>query len=138
LLDEAGQCQGALGVVLEALILTADMRQKGLPPYRLSRSNTCHMYWTVAQMVAHHTSGGCDLNPGDLLGSGTISAPEPGGFGSLLEITRGGKDPVALPSGETRRFLEDGDEIILRARAERQGAASIGFGECRARILPAA
>jgi fumarylacetoacetase len=138
LLDEADQCQGALGVVLEALILTADMRQKGLPPYRLSRSNTCHMYWTMAQMVAHHTSGGCDLNPGDLLGSGTISAPEPGGFGSLLEITRGGKDPVALPSGETRRFLEDGDEIILRARAERQGAASIGFGECRARILPAA
>ena len=95
------------------------------------------MYWTVAQMVTHHTSGGCDLHPGDLLGSGTISAPDAGGFGSLLEVTRGGQQPITLASGETRSFLEDGDEIILRAHAHRPGAVSIGFGECRAVITPA-
>ncbi|MFD1109096.1 fumarylacetoacetase [Pseudoroseomonas ludipueritiae] len=138
LLDAADQREGAFDLQLEALILTPAMRQQGLAPHRLALSSTRHMYWTVAQMVAHHTSNGCDLNPGDLLGSGTLSAPEAGGFGSLLETTRGGQDPVALPSGETRRFLEDGDEVILRARATRPGAAPIGFGECRARILPAA
>jgi fumarylacetoacetase len=113
------------------------MREKGMPPHRLALSNARHMYWTVAQMVAHHSSNGCDLNPGDLLGSGTISAPGTGGFGSLLEATRGGKEPIQLPSGETRRFLEDGDEIILRARGARDGFAGIGFGDCRAVILPA-
>jgi fumarylacetoacetase len=138
LLDAADQREGAFDLQLEVLISTPAMREKGLPPHRVSLSNTRHMYWTVAQMVAHHTSGGCDLNPGDLLGSGTISAPEASGCGSLLETTRAGQEPVTLPSGETRRFLEDGDEVILRARAARPGAASIGFGECRARILPAA
>jgi fumarylacetoacetase len=138
LLDEADQRHGAFDLELEVLILTPAMREKGMAPHRIALSNTRHMYWTVAQMVAHHASGGCNLNPGDLLGSGTISAPEPSGFGSLLESTRAGKDAVPLPSGETRRFLEDGDEIILRARAARGGAAPIGFGECRARILPAA
>jgi len=137
LLDEADQRQGAFDIQLEVLISTPLMREKGLPPHRLSRSNTRHMYWTVAQMVAHHTSGGCNLNPGDLLGSGTISAPDAAGFGSLLETTRAGKEPVTLSSGETRSFLKDGDEIVLRARAVRDGAVSIGFGECRARILPA-
>ena len=137
LLDAADQARGALALALEVLISTAEMRRQGLPPHRLSRSDTRHMYWTVAQMVAHHTSGGCDLNPGDLLGSGTLSAPEAAGCGSLLESTRGGREPIALPSGESRRFLEDGDEILLRARAARPGAATIGFGECRARILPA-
>lgn len=134
--DEADQARGALDLSLEVLILTEQMRREGLPPHRLALSSTRHMYWTVAQMVAHHTSNGCDLHPGDLLGSGTLSAPDPSGFGSLLESTRGGQEPVALPSGESRRFLEDGDEIILRARAVRDGAASIGFGDCRARILP--
>ncbi|MFC7610661.1 fumarylacetoacetate hydrolase family protein [Teichococcus aestuarii] len=119
------------------LILTPRMREQGLPPHRLARSGSRHMYWTVAQMLAHHTSNGCNLNPGDLLGTGTLSAPEAEGLGSLLESTQGGRVPVALPGGETRRFLEDGDEIILRARACRAGAAPIGFGECRARILPA-
>ncbi|MBO1074605.1 fumarylacetoacetase (plasmid) [Roseomonas marmotae] len=138
LLDEADQRRGAFDLVLEVLISTSAMREKGLAPHRVALSNTRHMYWTVAQMVAHHTSGGCDLNSGDLLGSGTVSAPDASGFGSLLETTRAGKEPVQLPSGETRRFLEDGDEVILRARAARPGAASIGFGECRARILPAA
>ncbi|MGY4802717.1 fumarylacetoacetase [Teichococcus aerofrigidensis] len=138
LLDQADQNGGAFGMALEVLIQTAQMREQGLPPHRLALSDTRHMYWTVAQMVAHHTSNGCDLNPGDLLGSGTISAPGPEGVGSLLEATRGGREPIALPSGETRRFLEDGDEIILQARARKDGAAGIGFGECRARILPAA
>lgn len=138
LLDDADQRGGGFDIALEVLIETAAMRQAGLPPQRLALSNTRHMYWTVAQMVAHHTSGGCDLNPGDLFGSGTLSAPDPQGFGSLLETTQGGKVPVALPGGETRRFLEDGDAVILRARAARQGTAGIGFGECRARILPAA
>jgi fumarylacetoacetase len=138
LLDAADQRQGAFDLQLEVLVSTPAMREQGMAPHRVCLSGTRHMYWTVAQMVAHHTSGGCDLNPGDLLGSGTLSAPEAGGFGSLLETTRAGKEPVALPSGEVRRFLEDGDEVILRARAARPGAASIGFGECRARILPTA
>jgi fumarylacetoacetase len=137
LLDAADRASGAFELGLEVLILTARMREAGLPPHRLSLSSTRHMYWTVAQLVAHHTSGGCDLNPGDLFGSGTLSAPEASGLGSLLEMTGGGKQPVTLPNGEARRFLEDGDEIILRARAARPGAAGIGFGECRARILPA-
>ena len=96
------------------------------------------MYWTVAQFVAHHTSNGCNLAPGDLFGSGTISAPTEDGFGSLLEISQGGKKTLTLASGETRTFLQDGDEIILRGRAERNGFATIGFGECRAVIQPAA
>jgi fumarylacetoacetase len=95
------------------------------------------MYWTPAQMVAHHSCNGCNLAPGDLLGTGTISAPGEEGFGSLLETTRGGKKPIALASGEERRFLEDGDEVVLRARARREGFAAIGFGECRGAVLPA-
>jgi fumarylacetoacetase len=137
LLDEADQRAGALDVELEVLLLTQGMRAAGRPPHRLSLSGTRHMYWTVAQMVAHHTSNGCDLRPGDLLGSGTISAPAREGYGSLLETTAGGREPVALPDGETRAFLEDGDEVLLRARARREGAATIGFGECRAVVLAA-
>ena len=137
LLDEADQRAGAFDLELEVLLATARMREQGLPPHRVSLSNTRHMYWTVAQMIAHHTSNGCNLQPGDLLGSGTISAPDPTGFGSLLETTRGGREPLVLPSGESRRFLEDGDEVTLRLRARRDGAAPIGFGECRAIILPA-
>ena len=95
------------------------------------------MYWTAAQMVAHHSCNGCNLAPGDLLGTGTISAPGEEGLGSLLETTQGGKRPIALASGEERRFLEDGDEEVLRARARRQGFATIGFGECRGAVLPA-
>jgi fumarylacetoacetase len=106
-----------------------------MPPHRLSRGQASGLYWTPAQLVAHHTCNGCNLQPGDLLGTGTISTTE--GFGSLLEITRGGKEPVTLPSGETRRFLEDGDEVFLSARARREGFATIGFGECRGVITPA-
>ncbi|WP_416770481.1 fumarylacetoacetase [Pseudomonas sp. RHF3.3-3] len=137
LLDPRDQETGALDIELEVLLQTEAMREQQLPPLRLALSNTLHMYWTVAQMVAHHSVNGCQLQPGDLFGSGTLSGPEAGQFGSLLEITEGGKKVVELPSGEVRRFLEDGDEVILRARCHREGFASIGFGECRGRILPA-
>lgn len=137
LLDAADQAGGAFDVVLESLLLTPAMREAGLPPHRLAVSNTRYMYWTAAQMVAHHSSNGCNLQPGDLFGSGTISAPTADGRGCLLEMTFGGRDAVTLPSGETRRFLADGDEVILRARAEKPGAAPVGFGECRGRVLPA-
>jgi len=132
LYDEADQREGALGVQLEVSLSTRRMREAGLAPHRLSLGSALDLYWTPAQFVAHHASNGCDLRPGDLFGSGTISAPTADGLGSLLEITQGGKTPIALPSGETRRFLEDGDEIAFRARAQREGFAAIGFGECRA------
>ena len=105
---------------------------------RLRRKGSAtSMYWTIAQIVAHHASNGCNLNPGDLLGTGTISAPDREGFGSLLELTTGGSEPIQLPNGERRGFLEDGDEIIMRASAAADGFVTIGFGECRAVILPA-
>jgi fumarylacetoacetase len=135
--DEGDQGDGALDLALEVFIHTAGLREKGLPPHRLSSGNARHLYWTVAQMVAHHSCNGCDLHAGDLFGSGTISGATPDSYGSLLEITNGGRQPLALDSGETRRFLEDGDEIILRARASREGAATIGFGDCRGTVLPA-
>ena len=95
------------------------------------------MYWTAAQLVAHHSVNGCQLQPGDLFGSGTLSGPDQSQLGSLLEITEGGKHPVKLASGEVRKFLEDGDEIIFRARCKREGFASIGFGECRGKVVAA-
>jgi fumarylacetoacetase len=101
----------------------------------LCRSNLRFLYWTFAQMVAHHTSNGCNLRPGDLIASGTVSGPEADSRGCLLESTRGGKDPARLPTGESRRFLEDGDEVVLKGRCERPGFASIGFGECRGVIV---
>ncbi|MBL6078441.1 fumarylacetoacetase [Belnapia sp. T18] len=137
LLDEVDQREGAFDLELEVLLETPGLRERGLPPHRLGLSSTRHMYWTVAQMVAHHASNGCNLQSGDLLGSGTLSGPEDSALGSLLEITRGGKHPLLLASGEERRYLEDGDALVLRARARREGFASIGFGECRGSILPA-
>jgi len=137
LFDEQDQQQGALDIELEVLLLTAAMRDKGQPAQRIALSSTKNMYWTVAQMVAHHSVNGCSLQPGDLFGSGTLSGSTPESLGSLLEITQGGKLPLELPSGETRTFLQDGDEIILKARCRRDGQASIGFGECRGRVMPA-
>ncbi|HET9798749.1 MAG TPA: fumarylacetoacetate hydrolase family protein, partial [Gemmatimonadaceae bacterium] len=102
----------------------------GAPPFRVSRARFDRMYWTFAQMVAHHTSNGCNLRPGDLLASGTVSGPSPESRGSLLERTWRGTEPLALPSGESRRFLEDGDEVIMRGMCERSGFRRIGFGEC--------
>ncbi|NKC30030.1 fumarylacetoacetase [Falsiroseomonas selenitidurans] len=133
--DEDDQENGALALELEVWLMTPGLAKAGLPAHRLSLGDARGLYWTPAQMVAHHACGGCNLQPGDLLGSGTISIP--GGDGSLLEISQGGRKPLELPSGETRRFLEDGDEVTLRARAVREGFASIGFGDCTGRILPA-
>jgi len=137
LLDQADQESGALDIELEVLLITPALKRKGLPPHRLALSNTRHMYWTPNQMIAHHTMGGCNLRPGDLFGTGTISAPDSDGFGSILETTQGGTNPILLASAEERRFLEDGDEVVLRAHGNRTGYVSIGFGECRATILPA-
>ncbi|MEB0044309.1 MULTISPECIES: fumarylacetoacetase [unclassified Pseudomonas] len=137
LFDTRDQATGAFDIELEVLLLTETMRQQNLPAERLTLSNTQHMYWTVAQLVAHHSVNGCQLQAGDLFGSGTLSGPESGQFGSLLEITEGGKKPIQLASGEVRKFLEDGDEVILRARCRRDGFVSIGFGECRGTVLSA-
>ena len=135
--SETDQAEGAFDIILEVAILTEQMRAAKHPPHRLSTGNTRHAYWTMAQLVAHHSSNGCDLAPGDLFGSGTLSGPTPDSLGSLLEITEGGRKPITLPNGETRRFLEDGDEIFLSARAEKPGVATIGFGACCAKVLPA-
>lgn len=137
LLDARDQANGAFDIELEVLLRTARMREQNLPAHRLALSNTLNMYWTVAQLIAHHSVNGCALQPGDLFGSGTLSGPTPGSYGSLLEISEGGKHPVQLPSGEQRKFLEDGDEVILRARCVREGVASIGFGECRGTVVAA-
>lgn len=133
----ANRAQGAIDVELEVLLLTPRMAAQGLAPHALSRSNFTDAYWTVAQLVAHHTVNGCNLQSGDLLGTGTLSGPQPEQAGSLLELTQGGKQPVALPNGETRTFLEDGDTVILRAFCERPGARRIGFGECRGTVIAA-
>ena len=137
LLDAHDQAHGALDIELEVLLLTASMREQNLPAQRLGLSNSLNMYWTAAQLVAHHSVNGCQLQPGDLFGSGTLSGPDQSQLGSLLEITEGGKHPVELASGEVRKFLEDGDEIIFRARCKREGFASIGFGECRGKVVAA-
>ncbi len=137
LTDPADQAGGGLDIDLEMLLLTAGMKASGLPPERLSSSSTRHLYWTVAQMVAHHSSNGCDLRPGDLFGTGTISGPDASSYGSLLEITSDGRAPLRLASGQTRTFLEDGDEVLLRARAHRPGLPAIGFGDCRATVVAA-
>jgi len=133
----ANRERGQIDIALQVLIQTEAMRAKGLPPAELSRSNFRDAYWSVAQMLAHHSSGGCNLQTGDLLGTGTQSGPESGQGGSLLELSQGGKQPVSLPGGETRSFLQDGDTLILRAHCERAGAQRIGFGECRGTVLPA-
>ena len=135
--SDADQSTGALALDLDVLIQTAAMRDAGIPPQVLTRSEARHMYWTFAQIVTHHASSGCNLQTGDLLGTGTLSGDRPGTEGSLLELSAGGKKPVSLPNGEERSFLLDGDEIILRARAEKEGFASIGFGDCRGKIFAA-
>ena len=137
LLDAADQAGGALAIELEVLLVTPSMRKQRLGAHRLSIGSSLNLYWTPAQLVAHHASNGCNLNPGDLLGTGTISSPGMDGCGSLLEITQGGRAPITLPSGEERRFLEDGDEVVMLARAVKPGAAPIGFGACRGVVVPA-
>ena len=137
-LDEGdARATAALDIALEACLETARMRERNQPPARLSVSSFKHAYWTVAQMIAHHSSNGCPLQPGDLFGTGTQSGPAHEEAGSLLELSLGGKQPIELPDGETRTFLEDGDAVVLRAHCERAGFARIGFGDCRGEVLPA-
>jgi fumarylacetoacetase len=131
------RAHGGIDLRLEVLLSSRRMRERGQPPVSLSRSRLADLYWTLAQMVAHHSSNGCNLRPGDLVASGTVSGRERDSRGCLLELTWRGAEPLSLPSGEERRFLEDGDEVILRGHCLREGFARIGFGECRGVIAPA-
>jgi fumarylacetoacetase len=135
--DAANQALGGFAITLEVAIHTARMREQGMPPARVSRSDFSRMYWTLGQLVTHHASSGCNLRPGDLLGSGTVSGPTREERGCLLELSWRGKEPIALPSGESRTFLEDGDEVVMTGWCEAPGAVRIGLGECRGRLLPA-
>jgi fumarylacetoacetase len=137
-LNGAGdQASGGVDITFEVLLATEKMRAAGAAPFRLSTSSFATIYWTIAQMVAHHTSNGCNLEIGDLMGSGTCSGPQDESRGCLLELTTRGRNPIALPNGETRGFLQDGDEVIFRAHCEGAGRARIGFGECRGVVAPA-
>jgi fumarylacetoacetase len=135
--SQANRESGAIDVTLSVELQTAVMHAAGVPAEQLMRSNFRDSYWTLAQLVAHHTVNGCNLQTGDLFGSGTQSGPNPGQGGSLLELTQGGKQPLRLKSGETRAFLEDGDTVVLRGYCGREGFRRIGFGECTGTVLPA-
>jgi len=137
LTDAADQRAGGYAIGTEMFLGSAPMRAKKLAPVRLSKCSFRDAYWTPAQIVAHQTSNGCNLQPGDLLGSGTLSGTGPGTAGSLLELTQAGKQPLQLPGGETRAFLADGDELIQRGRCEAEGAVAIGFGEAAGIVKPA-
>ncbi|MFY9852861.1 MAG: fumarylacetoacetase, partial [Terracidiphilus sp.] len=131
LLSDSDRAHGGLDLWLEASITSVQMRQSGIPPVVLGRSNARDLYWTLAQMLAHHASNGCNLRPGDLLATGTVSGADKSALGCLLELTWRGKEPVSLPTGELRRFLEDGDEVTLRGFCEREGFRRIGLGICQ-------
>ena len=127
-----------LEITLEVFLLTTAMRARGDRPAQVSRVDFAEaMYWTPSQLVTHHASNGCNLGPGDLLGSGTISGPTPDSRGCLLERTRRGSEPWVLPDGETRKFLDDGDQVIMRGHAQRAGVVTIGFGECAGVVVAA-
>ncbi|MGH8631462.1 MAG: fumarylacetoacetase [Burkholderiales bacterium] len=129
--------RAAVDIRLETWLETGKMRAAGAAPALLAKTSFRHAYWTIGQLVTHHASNGCNLRPGDLLGTGTQSGPVPEEAGSLLELTGGGKKAIRVPNGETRTFLEDGDAVILRAYCEREGFVRIGFGQCVGRVLPA-
>ena len=113
------------------------MRAAGEQAALVSQTNYKHAYWTAAQMVTHHTVNGCNLQPGDLLGTGTLSGPTLDQAAAMIELTTGGKNPINLPNGEKRTWLEDGDSVVLRGWCEKPGAARVGFGECEGTVLPA-
>jgi fumarylacetoacetase len=136
--SESERTAGGLNAFLEVYLMSGEMRDRGMNPMRLSRAAFSGMYWTVGQMLAHHASNGCNLKAGDLLASGTVSGPDRDSRGCLLELTWRGAEPLALPTGEERRFLQDGDEVIMKGSLEMRGRPRIGFGECRGVILPAA
>ena len=133
----ADEARGGLAITMEVYLSSERMRSSGLEPTLLSRAPFSEMYWTVAQMLTHHASNGCNMRPGDLLASGTVSGPSEDQRGCLLELTSRGARPLELPTGEERRFLQDGDEVIMRGFCEAPGWRRIGFGECRGTILPA-
>ena len=133
----ANSAQGAMDIQLEVLLQTQTMRQQDQAATRLTHTSYRHAYWTVAQIVAHHTVNGCNLQPGDLMGTGTLSGPTLDEAGALIELTVGGKQPLTLPNGESRTYLEDGDAVVLRGWCEKPGAARIGFGQCVGTVLPA-
>ncbi|WP_370280965.1 fumarylacetoacetase [Pontibacterium sp.] len=135
--SEQNRNEGAFDIQLEVLLESEKMRAEGQAPAKLSESSFVHSYWTVAQMVAHHTVNGCNMKPGDFFGSGTQSGPQHDEAGSLLELTRGGKEALTLENGESRTFLEDGDAVIMRGFCAKEGAARIGFGEVVGTVLPA-
>lgn len=136
LYSEDNETLGGVDLRLEVLLNTESMRAKGMDDHRLSQGNFRDMYWTMAQMLTHHSSNGCNLRPGDLLASGTVSGPEKQNRGCMLELSWRGSEPIELPTGEERKFLQDGDEVVLRGRCEADGVVGIGFGECRGRVLP--
>jgi len=136
--SDRDQREGGIDLTIEVFINSSRMRESGLRPYRVSRASFSDMYWTTAQMLAHHASNGCNLRTGDLLASGTVSGPDEGSQGCLLELTRRGASPITLPSGEARKFLQDGDEVIMRGFLECEGGARIGTGECSGRVVAAA
>lgn len=136
--SEHNRSAGAFDIRLEALLQTPAMREAGQPGHRLCATSYRHAYWTIAQMVTHHTVNGCNLQPGDLFGSGTLSGPTLDQAGALIELTQGGKQPITLPNGEQRTFLEDGDSVTFSGWCEAPGAARIGFGLCEGTVLPAA
>ncbi|QOF78923.1 fumarylacetoacetase [Variovorax sp. 38R] len=132
----SNRASGALDITLEVLLQTAKMRADGVAPVRLTLGNTTEAaYWTAAQLITHHTVNGCNLQPGDLLGSGTLSGPKPDQAGSLIELTLGGKQPITLANGEKRTFLEDGDTLVMRGWCEREGAVRIGLGEVTGTVV---
>jgi fumarylacetoacetase len=133
--DDSDQRHGGIDVALSVQLSSEKMRAERVEPVEILHSNAMHLYWTPAQMLAHHASGGCDMTSGDLLGTGTISGPTRNQLSSLLELTFGGTEPVALPDGEQRAFLQDGDEIVFRGRCSRPGYVSIGFGSCAGRVV---
>jgi fumarylacetoacetase len=135
--DPRNRDTGAIDIQLEAWLETPQQRALGTGPERLSATSFRHQYWSAGQMVAHHTAAGCNLQSGDLLGSGTISGPTPGEAGALIELSEGGRKPLTLANGETRSFLEDGDTVVFKGWCEKEGFARIGFGENRGRIVPA-
>lgn len=135
LLSERDRSEGGIDLIIEVYIRSMMMREGHMRPSRLSAASLAEIYWTPAQMLTHHTSNGCNLRAGDLFASGTVSGPEPGSQGCMLEITRRGAEPIVLPTGEERKFLHDGDEIILRGHLQREGAARIGLGECSGLIV---
>jgi fumarylacetoacetase len=131
------RARGGVDIRLEVFLTSERMRAEHMAPVSISRSTSKYLYWTVSQLVTHHTSNGCNLRPGDLLATGTVSGPTRQSRGCLLELTWRGTEPLALPTGEVRRFLEDGDEVVFRGWCERDGFRRLGFGECRGRVLPA-